>query len=243
VFLDLIAQSPDCLVIDVGSSYGAYALSAAARAATHPVRGIIAIEPDERCMTAFKRSVAENGFADRIRSVRALAGSYSGIGELHVSPASSTSNRSFGPSAVDDGARTGSRTVRLRATRVDDEMQQENLTPPLRLVVKMDVEGSESRVLTGMNQTLAAAESVALLFEYYPTGMRAVGLGPDDLQASLNGHTWTRVMVYEDSTLRELASPELLWEHLARYYRDTVGRHEAINVILLNGPRLAVRAP
>jgi len=139
--------------IDVGSNVGYYSLSVAAHHS--PFRGtVLAFEPLPKLCELFNRSIAENGFGDRV-SVHQLA--LADVpGELPLDDAGET---------VNAGA---TRLITTRAEAKTDRMAKVetldrvigNLRPD---VMKVDIQGAEGLFLKGAQRTIARCKPSLLM--------------------------------------------------------------------------------
>jgi FkbM family methyltransferase len=131
--------------VDVGAHIGMYTVAAAL-----VLRGkgrVLAFEPNPAARLQLEANLDLNACENVVVSKRAVADS---VGEalLHVPR---TTDPSF--SSLEAGRLAEGEHVRVETTTLDREVEAVRLRPA---VVKIDVEGSELRVLTGMEQTLAA---------------------------------------------------------------------------------------
>jgi FkbM family methyltransferase len=161
------------LILDVGASYGYYTISMADLISS-ALGEIHSFEPDPRCFTALRRSAAESKLPIQVN--QALVGETIGMAKLFFSSRASTSNRSFhseGP-----------------AFRVQNELSLESLTLtdyakdiPVEgkaVIITVDVEGSELRVLRGASGLLARARGFAIQYEWYPFSMKGSGIDVEE---------------------------------------------------------------
>jgi FkbM family methyltransferase len=242
LFLQLVGANPGALVVDVGASYGPYALAAAALSRYVPVQRIIAIEPDERCYQALQRSVRDNGFQGVMMCLHALAGDVSGTALLIGSEAASTSNRSF-QSSEESGVFVRGKTTSMPVIRLDTEIPRLLPGSPRKLVVKLDVEGSETRVLRGFQHLLRETPGVALLFEIYPIGMHEVGFDVEDLLSVVEPLPWDRRAVREGESMQSFPDRESFSAFMRAYYASNVAQSAAVDVILLRGLDMPASSP
>jgi len=242
LFLRLVGANPGALVVDVGASYGAYALAAAALSRYVPVERIIAIEPDERCYQALQRSVRDNGFQGVMTCIHALAGDITGTALLIGSEAASTSNRSF-QSSEESGVFVRGKTTSMPVIRLDSEIPRRLPSSPKKLIVKLDVEGSETRVLRGSQQLLRETPGVALMFEFYPLGMHEVGFDVEDLLRVMESLPWDSRAVREGESMRSFTDRESFSAFLRAYYASNIAQSAAVDVILLRGLGMPASSP
>lgn len=87
------------------------------------------------------------------------------------------------------------KTTQVRADRLDSVLKCDELRKPL--VVKSDTQGAEPAVFAGGAKTVAAAE--LLLFEYWPYGMKRLGLDPRSMFPLLLEHFKLGAVLREDS--------------------------------------------
>ena len=137
---------------DVGSNIGQHAI---ATASARPHANVFAFEPLPVNAGRLLRNAALNGADVQLVPV-ALSGG-AGLGELHLRPGNSgaTSLHKW------DGLAPG-RAICSRLAG-DDCVQSGLVSPPA--VLKIDVEGHEAEVLSGLSKTLASGDVRAVVFE------------------------------------------------------------------------------
>jgi FkbM family methyltransferase len=146
--------SPGDHVLDLGAHIGFFAVQMAHLVG--PRGSVTAFEPFEENAALLERSIAENGFADRLRLERAGVGRSAGEAELTFAAETLNSGGAF---VVTDATRVpyGHAVRRIRLVALDDEP----LPRPIAFV-KMDVEGAEPLVLEGAVRLLAADRPLIL---------------------------------------------------------------------------------
>ena len=157
-------------VIDVGANIGYYTVlfghlvGQAGR--------VLAIEPDPETAELLRSNIRSNGLASRIEVIQAAAGSGHRLVKLHRS---SIGNRG-------DFRVRSAQDPTLPANRFDDtvdvsEVPIDDLVPTWDHAdfVKVDVQGYERRVLTGLAETLRRSPKITILTEFWPTGITDAG--------------------------------------------------------------------
>jgi FkbM family methyltransferase len=132
--------------IDVGAHIGFFSVHMAKYVG--PGGSITAFEPLEENAGLLERSIAENGFADRLRLERAAVSRQSGEADLTFSTETLNSGGAF---IVTAAVPHGHATRRIRVIALDDL----SLPRPVAFI-KMDVEGAEPLVLEGATRLIAA---------------------------------------------------------------------------------------
>ena len=186
---------PGATVIDGGAHIGVYSLIAAAAAG--PTGRVLAFEPDPYNLAALRanaRRAQRSGSAPIEVVAKALA---DGPGRTTFLQSSGTISGSL---ADRDGSGLA-RALEVELTSIDDELP----VAPASLVVKLNVEGAEQRVLAGMQRTLAGCPDIALFVELNPKALRAAGTDPGELVARLEGLGFTLQSIDPlDESLRPL---------------------------------------
>jgi FkbM family methyltransferase len=165
LFID--ALEAGVTVIDGGAHIGVFALSAAARIGQGGQ--VFAIEADPYNYAALRINKQRNGL-ENLEAIHAALDESSGERMFHVSRgtiASSLVNKSY---------ITDTRTLRVPATTIDATLASVDLT---RLVIKLDVEGAEDRVLRGGSESLAAAKSCRIILEHNAQALHDAGVSSD----------------------------------------------------------------
>ncbi len=127
-------------VWDVGANIGYLALVAAR--IVGPQGRVVAIEPDAGCAAAIRANAALNGL-DAIEVLEAAAASSSGVADLVV-----VRDRLWTRLASVGDHHDGEARVEVRTVALDD------VERPPPTIVKIDVEGAELEVLSGMTRLL-----------------------------------------------------------------------------------------
>jgi FkbM family methyltransferase len=142
------AIRPGSVVLDVGANIGIYSLLAAKRGAR-----VFAFEADPKNAARLRHHVALNGFDSRVTIHEMAALDGEGSVNIYRNP-----NNCGGSSCFrgEDGTQVPAGTI--------DSL---NL-PPVEMC-KMDIEGSESRALMGMRETIVRSPRFKLCIEYNPT--------------------------------------------------------------------------
>jgi FkbM family methyltransferase len=162
---------PGDTAVDAGAHIGFFAMHMAARVG--PAGKVHAFEPLDSNADLFERSIAENGFADRIVFQRAAVGQNSGTATLTFPLETLNTGGAY---LLRDGATPllGNQTRPVPLVRLDEA----RLTRPVRLI-KMDVEGAEPQVVRGAARVLKEDRPM-IMSELHPTQLeRASGTTAD----------------------------------------------------------------
>jgi FkbM family methyltransferase len=135
--------------IDIGANIGFYAVIIAKAGL---IDNVIAFEPDERNIKRLRENILLNELEDTIQVHQFAAGSEAGELTFHPGPENSTGQSKIAA----DGE------ISVPVVAIDDFLSLHNS----RIGVKIDVEGFELEVLTGMERTLRDNECL-LQIEIY----------------------------------------------------------------------------
>lgn len=172
-FLRLIVEAipPGGTVLEGGAHLGFITIHAAKAAG--PSGRVIAFEPNVAVHAPLRENLAANGVLERVALIPKALGDAAGTARFFVREDTS-SLLDVSPDAV---------PVEVDVVRADEEV-----TGPID-VVKLDVEGSESAALRGMERLLAGPHSPAAIFvECFPRLLEAAGSSRADLVAVLERH-------------------------------------------------------
>jgi len=149
VFADLIDDAR--VFVDVGANQGLFTLVAAAR---NPKVRIYAFEPNPNVNALLVDNVAVNDWTDRVTVSCQAVSDRPGMVEFRV-PESPYA--AVGAIVAVSRSRTGT-VIEVPAVRLDDLLGDEEVD-----VVKIDVEGAESLVIQGAEQTLRRTRAAVIL--------------------------------------------------------------------------------
>jgi FkbM family methyltransferase len=145
---------PGDLFIDIGAHWGFYSL----QAATHPAGGIrvVAIEPDPTNASILFRNVMRNSVEKAVFVVSSACGDVPGIAPL-------ISNTTMGHNI---GGIYGAGPVKwVPVMTLDAVLAKLSLAEP-RLIIKIDAEGFEPRIVAGARTVLASGRCKLLIWEH-----------------------------------------------------------------------------
>lgn len=164
-FLLHFLRSED-LFIDIGANVGAYTVLASAQIGSKS----IAIEPVLTTFRYLSDNIAINGISDKVRLLNIGIGDQKGI--LKFTKSLDTVNH---VSVGDD-----SDAVEVKVESLDNVLSNHE-SPSL---IKIDVEGFETKVISGADRTLSAQSLKALIIELNGSGMR-YGFHDEDIHSKL----------------------------------------------------------
>lgn len=149
--------SQAALVVDVGANRGIYTLTALS---CNPTSEVVSIEASPQTFRYLEQAIEMNGWVDRVTSINIAAGAEVGRMDFHVP------NVWCAPSArlvaAPHRSATDGEIIDVVVVPLDDLVAHAD-------VVKIDVEGAEHMVLTGMPNLLATSKPVIFL-EVLPEG-------------------------------------------------------------------------
>jgi FkbM family methyltransferase len=166
---------PGDTFIDVGANHGSFSLVAAARLGSSG--RVVAIEPQAELAQLIERSLAASARCP-FEVLQVACGEVAGETALFVPRDSSGSAGVFAAFS----ATAPHRVVAVRVERLDDLLQHR--VTPGRVLIKLDVEGSELRVLRGAAGFLRRVRPRVIL-EVNELSMTAAGLHIDELRSGL----------------------------------------------------------
>jgi FkbM family methyltransferase len=148
----LNAVTPDAAFIDVGANLGYFTLVVLGRLS--PAGTVLALEPNPETFRRLEQIVAPHDTLHRVRLVNSAGSDVESSTVLYHSPVDHArdSLTPVGPSGVEVN------TVRLDSFDFTGR----------RVVVKIDAEGAEERVLRGMRGILETAVSLSIAMEWNP---------------------------------------------------------------------------
>ena len=146
--------------VDIGAWVGPYALLASRL--VEPTGRVYAIEPDPVARAALERNIAENS-APNISVIPWAVTEQRGMIDLDVSALGDSRTK----------VRRGKSGHEVASVTLDEFCDQEGLIPS---VIKIDVEGAETRVFAGGKTTLRRARAVIL--EFHQTEIWESGMDP-----------------------------------------------------------------
>jgi FkbM family methyltransferase len=148
--------APDGALLDIGSNVGRFTLYAAAR---HPRLRVSAVDPDARVSHRLAKSVAINGFSDRVTHLLLGASRADGhermVFNYHLQQGHIGGGRSI--TERDTFAYT------IETMRIDSMVERGLIEPPDH--IKIDVDGHEVAVVEGAKRTLRSRTTISALIE------------------------------------------------------------------------------
>lgn len=160
---------PGMNVLDIGANIGLYSMIAAKGAG--PSGRVVAVEPEAGNCAFVERSRKLNGF-ENISIINKAASDHEGTLNLYLCEENKADHRVYDNS----GDRP---SVAVAATSIDFLMNE--LGVPHLDVIKIDVQGAEFQVITGMHKTLRENQNLTVFMEFWPWGLMQSGSDPKKL--------------------------------------------------------------
>jgi FkbM family methyltransferase len=177
IIADVIVRTDGSVtVLDVGAHVGAFGLKLASFLRTAGLPGrVVCFEPGT-AGELLPHNVVLNGLTDWVHVEPLAVSDVTGLDVLHITPGNTDSD-----SLLEDGRRSYERIV--ATVRLDDYVKEH--VPSGGLIIKLDTEGLEPRLIASMAK-LRASRRVITVFEFMPWRY-ADGLFGLDLLGSLEG--------------------------------------------------------
>jgi FkbM family methyltransferase len=156
---------PGTTVVDVGANQGCFTLLFSRLVG--PAGGVVALEPEPAVCDALERNCTLNS-ASNVTCLRVAAGAERAQGALHCARFNRGDNRLT--------ASATARSLLVEIVPLDLLLDDAEIS-----FVKIDVQGHELHVATGMQRILERNAGIKVLFEYWPGGLERAGSAPDEL--------------------------------------------------------------
>ena len=177
--------------IDIGAHVGLFTVPAAR--AVGPSGVVIAFEPDPKNRALLEANIARHGL-DQVRIVPAAVSDHDGTMSLKRSRFNTGDHRL---SSRGD--------VPVEVVALDRWLETQQVVPD---VIKMDVQGAEPAVLSGMERLMASSHPLHVILEFTPSLLRGAGCDPAGILKKLVDQGFVLHVIDERSGTSTLANPE-----------------------------------
>lgn len=191
---------PGNVVLDLGANIGYFTLLFARLVG--PNGKVYAFEPHPTTYSLLKKNIQANGYGN-VTSYQKAVSNRSGELVLYVDKFSNVDHRIY-PSE------TRTEEIRIETVRLDD------FFPNLSLVnfIKVDTQGAEALILSGMKNLLQRNKECTLLMEFWPYGLKEIGSDPEAFYDALRSLGFSVFDIDQPSGLEQQVT---LAELLERY--------------------------
>ncbi len=155
--------NPGNVVIDIGAHIGLYTLIAAKKVG--PKGKVYAFEPLEKNFKLLKKNVEVNGYKNVVLVNKAVSNK-NGKSKLFLS-----NEDNFGDQRIYD-PEGNRRSTSIRTIKLDTFFKNKEKRIN---VIKMDIQGSEVKALTGASEVLRKNKKMKILTEFWPRGLHLSG--------------------------------------------------------------------
>jgi len=201
------SMRPGDVVIDAGANVGYYTILASKLVG--PTGRVFAFEPDPTAFELLQRNIRANGADNVVAEQKALSNANTTL-ELFIAGENKGDDRIYQP----EGENRPS--VKVPAVRLDDYLRGKVAHVDF---VKMDTQGAEGVIVEGMEETIRANPQMAMIVEFWPSGLAGLGSDPAKLLARLRAGDFR---LYDlggyaggPSPMAELDDATLLGQHTA----------------------------
>lgn len=174
--------------LDVGANHGSFAIVASKLVGKTGL--VLAVEPQPRLAKAVGKSLAANALC-KFQILNLAVGDRDGEIELLVPVGTSGSAGVF----PEHSATHQHNSIKVPLRRFDDLVAWQNFTG--KVVLKLDVEGSECAFLSGATNMIKALQP-NLIIEVHPTSLKAAGATGDRLKELLQELGYSRYAEIHD---------------------------------------------
>jgi len=195
---------PGTFVIDVGANIGSFSRTICLRSPAT----VLAFEPEESNFRELRDVIVSTKLTGRVLPHMYALSDNTGTATLYLSDLAPTDHKLINSRST--------QTVNVDAITLDDFMSSlpEHLKAPVSFV-KIDVQGGELMVLSGMKHTLTENNFPPIMVEYSPSDLSAANVTPDEFFDAFHK------LGYRPHQLPELAAKDPSWfTQNTRAYRN-----------------------
>ena len=202
--------------LDVGANLGYY--TALAARAVGPNGRVLAVEPDPDSFGYLEQTIAANAVGN-VEAFPVAASDAPATLPLYISTDNRGDNRLY--------ASGEDRPQVEVAARPLDALLRENKIDTVDLI-KIDVQGYEPKVISGLRETITSSPNLTLLTEFWPQGIDEAGEDANEFLQTLRELGLTLHELQPDGSLAELTDDtDLIARHQGRRYTNLIGRKTA----------------
>ncbi|CAE6492569.1 FkbM family methyltransferase [Candidatus Nitrosotenuis uzonensis] len=173
---------PGYTMVDIGANLGFYSMLAASLVGS--AGRVFSFEPFAHNVDLIRASARENGF-DNVKVISCAVSDKIGSAKLYLSPYYSSEHSLF-DYHYSTGSDSTENTVDVKTVTIDQYLESE--VGDLRVdFIKMDIEGSEGKAISGMEKTITENKNVSLLTEFWPNAIANSGVEPKEYLERLTG--------------------------------------------------------
>lgn len=194
-------------VIDIGAHIGYYTLIAAKKVG--PKGKVYAFEPLPKNFQLLKRNIEINGYKNVVLINKAVSDKNS-KSKLFLS-----NENNFGDQRIYD-PKENRKSVSIHTVTLDSFFRNRNKKIN---VIKMDIQGSETKALTGASEVLIKNKSMRILTEFWPRGLHQSGSSGRNYLELLKKNGFK---IYEINSLTKIVSRVSVPKILRAYPKDSL---------------------
>ena len=168
-------------VLDLGGNIGFYTILA--RSVVGPEGRVFSFEPFPNNANLIRASIKENSFTN-VTVVEAAVSDKMGKATLHLSP-DACSEHSLLDLDFQYNLELQQNEIEVQTLTVDEYLEK-NVDSFKVDFIKMDIEGSESRAIVGMQKVLNENKHLTLITEFWPNGFKEDDKEPRDFLEMLD---------------------------------------------------------
>lgn len=152
-------------VLDMGANLGYYTVMFAHLVG--PNGKVIAFEPDSQSLEVLKKNIEINEF-NNVSYVEKALSDHTGFVKLYISVENRGDNRIY-------DTKEGRDWVEVEMVSLDDYLSKDMKID----LIKMDVQGAEALILSGMEQTIKRLCPLTIFTEFWPKAITETGKSPE----------------------------------------------------------------
>lgn len=176
---------PGDVVVDAGANLGYYTLIASRKVG--PTGHVFAFEPEPRAFALLQRNVELNDLRNVTLVPKAL-GRAPGTLKLYLAPRNRGDHRVYDPSGKRE-------SIEVEVVRLDDALRERDVDHVD--FMKIDTQGAECAILDGAGELLGASRELAVVLEFTPSALTALGDDPRACLERLTKHGYSLVDIRE----------------------------------------------